>query len=444
MNAPELHLFAIWPKGRFAEKRILDDLGRQTERIWTGELRFPGDMASAYRRFYGPPLPDERRKLKTCGAGPFTVAVVRDLSPKYGIARGNGRIPLECNLHMDALKAKYRKWAGNGHRVHCTVTPWEFARDAAILTNHTAEEWERGVPHGAIAPRLPDGWLAVSSLEPFARGRLAPVMSAPGEKPPGPLLEDGREFLRGKYLNDIFLEGSFRGIDAVEKHSSKAVWSIGNEYRIAVRMYEATPEVVARPLAWRYSADGREASVATERVRGPSLSTLLEAGLDESRADAFADDIMALADALERTGIVHRDLFGDNLLLAEDGHLKTIDWQMAIDRNLPREDPWTMRNWKFRHVVFGVNRDLPLGEWNDFAALEALLARFPQTAHVAAARASLAARSPAAAWRDPPGRAVRLKLRLYAVSLRLQMLLKGRKHRKYPQLERRLRTCLRP
>ena len=259
---------------------------------------------------------------------------------------------------------------------------------------------------------------------------------------PGPetQIEGARVILENKYINDRFLEGRWRGVACIVKESSKAVWSIGNEYRMGSAMHAAAPTVVARPLVWRHAADGSSAWVATEKVAGPSLAELLEKGLSTAQADAFAADILTLARALGSLGILHRDLFADNLLLDSDGHLKAIDWQLAIDRALPREDPWVKRHWKFRYVVFGVNRDLGLGVWNDFLALARLLARFPQTEAVRAARAELEAGAGAMTYADPPRGLDRIRLWLYGLSLRMQMLLRGRRHRKYAQLERRWRT----
>ena len=180
--------------------------------------------------------------------------------------------------------------------------------------------------------------------------------------------------------------------------------------------------------------------LVTEKVAGPTLTELLARGVTDAQADVFAADVGRLADALKETGIVHRDLFSDNLLLGADGHLKAIDWQLAVDRDDYREDPWVARHWKFRYVVFGVNRELGLGVWNDFHALGKILAQLPQTETVRAVAARLAAEAPSQAISAPPDALTRLKLRLYALSLRCQMLLRGKSHRKYAQLERRLRT----
>ena len=240
----------------------------------------------------------------------------------------------------------------------------------------------------------------------------------------------------------MFFKGKFKGRDAVVKCSSTCAWSIGNEFRLASRLHAVAPSVVAEPLAAWTSDDGRRAFVVTEKVSGPSLTELLARGVTDGQADGFAADIDRLADALKETGIVHRDLFADNLLLGADGHLKAIDWQLAIDRNDYREDPWVARHWKFRYVVFGVNRELGLGVWDDFHALGKILAQLPQTAAVRAVAARLSAEGRTMAFAAPPDAMTRLKLRLYAVSLRLQMALRGRRHRKYAQLDRRYRTIV--
>lgn len=431
-DAPELHLFILWPKARHAEARILADIAAHVEIVWQGDLRFAGDAALAYRRFYGPALPDEKRKARQCGGGAFRVVVVRDRAPRYGRADDSGRRPAVVNLNLLDMKLRYRTWAGKGHRVHGTLTPDEFARDVAMLTGRTADDWARGVPPEPFAPVLPDGWTAESTVAPFARGAIRPG--------PAPRIDDARVFLENKYINNRFEEGTWHGRPCVVKHSAKAVWSIGNEYRLTARMHAAAPTVVPMPFAWHFAGDGRRAWVAVEKIAGPSLADLLARGLSETDADRFAADLLTLADALTRERILHRDLFPDNLLLGADGHLKAIDWQLAVERDLYREDPWVTRHWKFHYVVFGVNRDLGVGVWNDFRALVDILARFPQTAAVRATAARLAADAPAMTFARPPKRWTRLRLRLYAGSLRVQMFLNRRRPEKYARLERRWRT----
>ena len=419
---PELHLFVLWEQARrSAGARILADLEREMPILWKGEMAFRGDPADSYEAFYGARRPvDGHLKVKKCGGGRFLVVIVRDDRPSYAKRWARDDVYYEANERMYDLKDRYRQWVGRKHRVHGTTDTSEFARDVLLLTGHSAEEWERGVPDG-IFLNIP------------ASARWSLAMEEEGARLG---LSDCRVMLEGKYVNDVFYRAVFKGRPCVVKCSSKCPDSIASGFELAKRVFAAAPEVVAEPLACcRAPAFSVDAEVS-----GPSLSELLEKGIDGERADRFAADILLLARALERSQVVHRDLFGDNLLLGADGHLKAIDWQLAVDRKNYREDPWVARHWKFRYVVFGVNRELGLGVWNDFHALGKLLARFPQTPAVKAAAAAIAAAAPRMGIAAPPGRLDRFRLFCYGLSLRLQMILRGKRHRKYAQLERRWRT----
>ena len=101
-----------------------------------------------------------------------------------------------------------------------------------------------------------------------------------------------------------------------------------------------------------------------------------------------------------------------------------------------------MRHWKFRYVVFGVNRELGLGVWNDFLALGNVLALLPQTAAVKDAAAWLVAEAPQMTFAAPPDSLTRFKLRLYALSLRVQMFFNRNRPEKFARLQRRWRTIV--
>lgn len=242
--------------------------------------------------------------------------------------------------------------------------------------------------------------------------------------------------LEKKQLNDAFFKADFCGRPCFVKCSSKCPWTIGNEYRMAQRMYSAAPDIVAEPLAFSENP----AFCATAYICGPSLADRIRSGISSAEADSYANDILALANALEREGIVHRDLYPDNFLLGEDGRLKVIDWQLAIDRRDYREDPWVVRNWKFHYVFFGVNRDLGPGNWNDCFALARIVDAFPTTPGVAAVAAELRRRAPSSTFSAPPSAMDSFRLKLYAVSLRMQMCLRNPHSRRYRKLERKLLT----
>ena len=146
---PELHLFVLWEKARRVEARILEDLGRQAdiEVIGKWELAFSGPAAEAYPAFYGARKPmDGRLKVRKCGGDRFLLVVVRVLNPSYGSRWARDDKYYIANELMYDLKARYREWAGRKHRIHGTTDCGEFARDIFLLTGHTADEWECGVP----------------------------------------------------------------------------------------------------------------------------------------------------------------------------------------------------------------------------------------------------------------------------------------------------------
>ena len=73
-----------------------------------------------------------------------------------------------------------------------------------------------------------------------------------------------------------------------------------------------------------------------------------------------------------------------------------------------------------------------------------VLALLPQTTAVKDAAAWLAAEAPQMTFAAPPDRLTRFKLRLYALSLRFQMLLNRNRPEKFARLERRWRTITGP
>ena len=92
------------------------------------------------------------------------------------------------------------------------------------------------------------------------------------------------------------------------------------------------------------------------------------------------------------------------------------------------------RRWKYRYVVFGVNRNLPRGEWNDFLAFAELLeARIDDPEALEAAK-KLRSESGEMSAVDLPDAFTALRLRLYRCSLWIQQTV----HRSNPEKLRRI------
>jgi eukaryotic-like serine/threonine-protein kinase len=104
-----------------------------------------------------------------------------------------------------------------------------------------------------------------------------------------------------------------------------------------VERFRAEAKILARvhhpAIATIYSffRDGGDLYLAMELVRGKTLSQVLreEGALPWPRAVALATAILAGLAEVHRTGILHRDLKPDNLMLTEAGAIKVMDFGIA-------------------------------------------------------------------------------------------------------------------
>ena len=378
---PELHLFVIWSSALPLADRMLADMARHLEIVWRHEFPIEGRARDFYRRFYSHMRLDGRRKEKSCGKGPYLLVVVRDPAPDYVM----GPDRFKVNRTMLELKTRYREWALRGYRVHSTLTNEEFDKDIRALTGHSAAEWARGVPDGAIAPDLPP----LSSLPPVPgflerlrmrraqkkacakkRKRLSKRIRAAWwdvvtSEGPALGLFDCRVMLENKLVNDIFFEGLFKGVPCIVKCSSRAPESIVNEYEMSRRLAAVDPGVCAEALAKWVSPDGRRAFVVLRKLPGPSLTDLLARGADDVEAIELLEDMVRIAEALLKAGIVWRDVIPDNFIRDAEGHFRLIDAQFAIDRNDFREQPFLQEHWNYRMLLFAHHPMMAGRGWND-------------------------------------------------------------------------------
>lgn len=92
-------------------------------------------------------------KVRQCGRGPFIAAVVVDENPVYqdeNTAHGTDHV----NHHMNAAKARYRKWSGGGFRVHGTFNPQEAAHDITLLFHKHPDEYVADYQKGVVASAM--------------------------------------------------------------------------------------------------------------------------------------------------------------------------------------------------------------------------------------------------------------------------------------------------
>lgn len=194
-------------------------------------------------------------------------------------------------------------------------------------------------------------------------------------------LTDCRAFLEHKVASDIFYKARYRGRPCIVKCSSRAPYSIRNEYEMLRRMFSCDSAVCAEPLALWCSPDGKKAFVVIEFLPGPTLTEIcLIPHLAERYAAVAAGDFERMAKVLQRTGIVHGDMWtADNYLMGNDGHLRLTDFQFAVDSSVGCRDPWLISHPKYRFAVLSCRLDADCANWNDVEALCHYLRRLQPT-----------------------------------------------------------------
>jgi len=232
-------------------------------------------------------------------------------------------------------------------------------------------------------------------------------------------LADCRAFLENKLVNDIFYEGRFNGKPCVVKCSSRAPESIANEYELASRLHAQDP--VHFPEVYAFSP-GPMAFVVTERIAGGVT-------LEDDKDDKYADEVLAIIDSLYAAKVVYRDILPSNFLVAPDGHLKLIDFQFAVDWTAPRVDPWLRRHPSYHFAVFAAVLQKGVAWWDDAGFATLILPSLRTRAKSRMGRLRYEIRlSPA----------VRLRLWLLALGMRIQRLFARPGSRRRQSLDRRL------
>jgi len=246
-------------------------------------------------------------------------------------------------------------------------------------------------------------------------------------------LADCRAFLENKLVNDVFYEGTFNGRKCVVKCSSRAPYSICNEYELSKRLFDVDPRVCAEPFAvWR-SDDGQRAFVVMEHLGGPVLSDLRKnPEAAASMMDGIADDFELMSEALVKTDIVHRDMGTlDNYIRSADGHFKLVDFQFAIDRRTGCVDPWLASHSKYHYAVFCAQVVGSRAYWNDIGYLVGhLLKRFPHTSYTEAVAGRLVLAAETAGYSHAIRFSDRWKLRLLKATMVFQKAFVPRSGRK--------------
>lgn len=137
----ELHIFILWENVKSQREKILNDIKARFQVLEVNNIKWDDDnFSSNLTRFYGEKLPNKSHKELECGTGRFTLVVVLDQKPVYGI-RKTSRGDESVNTEMFDAKALYREWTAGGHKVHATNNPDETRHDLLLLLGVTYDNY---------------------------------------------------------------------------------------------------------------------------------------------------------------------------------------------------------------------------------------------------------------------------------------------------------------
>ena len=128
-----IYFFIIWSKARWWKRRIINDLETELtvlscKDVFWDKMYFEKNIGA----LYGVKLFNIKEKVRHCGQGKFTVVFVRDDNPNIEERTTTEGVE-NVNTHMFDLKAKYRRWTGGGHRIHCPNNMKEARHDFVVL-----------------------------------------------------------------------------------------------------------------------------------------------------------------------------------------------------------------------------------------------------------------------------------------------------------------------
>lgn len=172
---------------------------------------------------------------------------------------------------------------------------------------------------------------------------------------------------RGNHaLPTLLFEGTFRGVPCYVKYALSGGATVKREWTLAGKVHGLIPENSVNPLCWHVDGSGG-AAIVLEKIEGASLSELVgsQKALDAEMSGRIVRDMLKIADALSASGVVHRDIRPENLIVGADGRVAVIDFQLAADRASPLECGYVAaRHYELLSFLGGRNAH-PDGVWND-------------------------------------------------------------------------------
>ena len=291
-----------------------------------------------------------------------------EMLPRLAAAAGaGGTTPGEWLLALEAFLAK------NNYRIS---TP----RDTSVHLNMLRVGWRDFAAEAEVLFALRDTRPSISAV-------LSQMLSA---------TMDGRKVRVRCHFNEM--------------------WRARCCYDLQKKFHAEAPELASQPLQWHTGREGR-VYLVTEDVGDMALRDFIDSGnqLDDAMAEKLADSALRIIAALDRTGIVHREINAETLRIRDDGSLALDAFDCAVRRkDYKAEGVQFRREIATLLVPLGGDGVKTPGVWNDRHALAVALKPFAMFKPVEAAISRLEGEA-AKGVGD-----IRIKLR--KLSIRLAML----------------------
>ena len=153
MNEPEIYLIVIWQKSGLTEKKINQIVSQQGFEVTLTSAILPENQQLSFiKRLYYNSVTNFRRKIQRVGLDQFTVGIVKDDKPDYGIletSRGYSKV----NRRIVGLKKVLRAASKIQDGVHLSDTRLEAEHNLFITFSKSYEELEESYQNLNFDPK---------------------------------------------------------------------------------------------------------------------------------------------------------------------------------------------------------------------------------------------------------------------------------------------------
>lgn len=147
--------------------------------------------------------------------------------------------------------------------------------------------------------------------------------------------------------------------------------STKTEFKFGKILYEQNSANFIKPYLFNFNMDKN--FIVTDFVEGKMLSDAMkENSLTEDEKESFIKQFESIADTLEKTHVIHRDIRPDNIMILPDGTLKLIDMQFAVNGKKYREEKYY---WKHCEILSSLGDKYKKRKylWDDMYSLNEII-----------------------------------------------------------------------